>query len=657
MNNQEFFRGYVVTKDKKPIKRFTDTQNLDDYDNVKGFTSYAGVLREDTVLIDIDDYEQSEKLLKIVNDLKVKCFVIETKRGKHFYFKNNESIQKCSTGAKLACGLIADIKVGIKNSVGILKIEGKERKILYDKLENENYSEIPFWLKPITVNKEFNGLEEGDGRNSNLFSYILTLQSNHFTKEQIKEICTIINKYIFKKPLSNKELNTILRDEAFNKPNYYDDKGKLNINIFARVLIENEHICRMESTRENNTLYLYQNGGYIYNCNEIQALIVNKYIENLRSPDRNEVIKMLELITERKPPANERYINFKNGIYDLETDVLLPPSPNYFIPNQIPWNYNKNAKSELVDKALNDWTQNDTELRNLLEEVVGSCMYRSNKIGQCFILVGNKDNGKSTFLDILKIMLGRDNYSAVSLHDMDAKYKNTSIYGKLANLGDDIGETYIKETDTLKKMITGNTVKVENKNKDPFDFDNVGKLIFCANNVPKINDKTGALIDKRLTLIPFDKTFTVEIKDLDFKEKFNNAESMEYLIQLGIKGIKRVLENRGFTKSRLAKEMKEQYKYDNDIVARFIDDYGAENIHFEDCTKIFNSYRTFCNNENNNYSNTPKCLNEGIKRILGYEKINCAYRRSNDRGRIYYYAKSSEQKESLIQRKIGTTNN
>ena len=86
----ELFRGYVPTKNKKCLIKFKNVSSseLKSYEEVKTLSEYAGILADDVILIDIDDYEQSEILLNIVDDLQLKCRVYETSRGKHFLFKN-----------------------------------------------------------------------------------------------------------------------------------------------------------------------------------------------------------------------------------------------------------------------------------------------------------------------------------------------------------------------------------------------------------------------------------------------------------------------------------------------------------------------------------------------------------------------------------------
>ena len=106
-----------------------------------------------------------------IKDKNLNCRVYKTTRGRHFLFKN-KGITKCYTHTHIACGLIADIKVGLTNSYEILKFDGKERDIEWDK---KVYQELPSFLIPVRTNKNFLNMKEGDGRNTNLFGYELVL--------------------------------------------------------------------------------------------------------------------------------------------------------------------------------------------------------------------------------------------------------------------------------------------------------------------------------------------------------------------------------------------------------------------------------------------------------------------------------------------------
>ncbi len=157
-----FFKGYVETKNKKCIEKFKNRTDFKTYNQVKSLPEFAGILDTDTILIDVDDFEQSELLFQIVKDHQLKCRVYETTRGKHFLFKNT-TVDTNRTKANLAIGLVADIKLGKKNSYSVLKFNNKERKILYDNADNEEPQDLPKWLLPVKTTMEFLNLEPGDG--------------------------------------------------------------------------------------------------------------------------------------------------------------------------------------------------------------------------------------------------------------------------------------------------------------------------------------------------------------------------------------------------------------------------------------------------------------------------------------------------------------
>ena len=55
-------------------------------------------------------------------------------------------------------------------------------------------------------------MDAGDGRNQALFNYILTLTSNDFSVDDTRECIRILNRFVLKEPLSDDELEVILRD-------------------------------------------------------------------------------------------------------------------------------------------------------------------------------------------------------------------------------------------------------------------------------------------------------------------------------------------------------------------------------------------------------------------------------------------------------------
>lgn len=586
----ELYKGYIITKNKKSIMSYKDSNNLLSYEDVKDLEEYAGVLADDVVLIDVDDMEQSKKLFNIVEDLQLLCKIYQSRKGMHFLFKNDGSFNSNKTKTKIACGLEVDIKVGCKNGIEVLKIDGKDRDVLYDIFDDEKYQNAPKYLLPIPFVPKFNELGKGDGRNQELFNYILKLQSNGFTKNECRECINIINKYILKDKLSDSEIKTITRDDAFKSEVFYDGKTFL-FDKFAKYLVSEYNIVII-----NGQIHIYNNGIYDYAQKIIEQKMIEK-IPSLKSQTRNEILKYIYLIAEEKKQSEANYIAFKNGIYDLSTDEMIPYTPEIILTNRIEHNYNKNAYNDLTDKTLNKLSVNDKQIRSLLEECIGYTFLRRNELGKAFILTGDKSNGKSTFLDLIAHILGDKNISALDLRELGDRFSTSMLFGKLANIGDDIGDEFMQGSavSIFKKIVTGNRIKAEQKGKDPFEFNPYIKLLFSANDMPRMRDKTGAVL-RRLVMIPFNATFSKNDEDYDpfIKYKLIKEDSIEYLIKLGVDGLKRVLENNEFTRSDKVIDTLKEYEEENNPILGFISEETESNIVNQSVQDVYLRYSLFC---------------------------------------------------------------
>ena len=591
-----FFRGYVETKDKKCIEKFKNRTDFKTYEQVKALPEFAGILSEETILVDIDDYDQSEILMNLVEDMQLNCRVYATSRGKHFLFKNT-GVDKCFTHCKLAIGLTADIKVGVKNSYEILKFDGKEREIIYDIFEDEGeeYQEIPNFLKPIKGKAEFIDMDAGDGRNQALFNYILTLQSADFEKEEARDVLRLINRYVLKEPLAEDELDVIMRDDAFSKPIFFKGNTFL-FDKFATFLKNNHHIIRI-----NGQLHMYKEGIYVSGQEEIEAAMI-QHIPSLNRAKRQEVIAYMNLlIRENTKAAPAHIIAFRNGLYNVASDSFLEFTPSVVITNKIHWDFNRNAYSEAIDNMLENVSCKDESIRKLLEEIVGACMYRSNTLagGKAFILTGTGSNGKSTYLKTLSNLISEKNYSSLDLKKLGDRFSTVMMFGKLANIGDDISNEFVVDTAVFKKIVTGETIDAEQKGQPKFDFKPFCKLLFSANNIPRMGKGSDSqAIMRRLVIVPFNAKFSSD--DPNFRpgieDELKGQESMEYLIQLGIQGLKRVLETKNYTTSEKVQQELKEYEERNNPLLMFIKECEDEEFEVENepTSTVYEKYKEFC---------------------------------------------------------------
>lgn len=625
------YKGYIETKGKAAVEKFKGKTKFKTYEEVKDLDGFGGVLADDTILIDIDDAEQSEILMNIVEAFQLDCRVYQTTKGRHFLFKNHHVLRN-RTRIPLAIGLTADIKLGSRSSYEVIKIDGQERFCEWDIEEGGTYQEVPKWLFPVRANVDFLNMDAGDGRNQALFNYILTLTANDFSVDETREAIRILNRFVFKEPLPDEELEVILRDEAFQKPVFY--KGAtFQFDRFATFLKNNAHIVKI-----NNQLHIYQDGIYVNGYKPIEQTMIQQ-IPNLKKTQRREVLDYMELIVEEKSAADARYIAFNNGVLDVVTGQLQPFSTETVITNRIPWDYVPDAYNELADTTLNKLSCNDSMIRLLLEECIGYCFYRRNELGKAFILTGDKNNGKSTFLDCVKAVLGEQNISALDLKELGDRFSTSMMFGKLANIGDDIGDDFLQGSQVamFKKIVTGNRIKAERKGQDPFEFNPYIKLLFSANDIPRMKDKTGAVL-RRLVIIPFNARFSKYLPDGSLDPEYNpyikyeliEQSSIEYLIRVGVEGLKRIIENNEFTKSEKVQEQLDEYENENNPIKAFIEDTGVEMIENQPTNEVYKRYQVFCA-DNSMQPMSNIVFSKQINKRLGFEvsvvKLNNKARR------------------------------
>lgn len=616
--NNTAFRTYIKGKDKASAEAHKGKDHVRTFEDASQFPSFGAALNDGFVDISFDTEELSNKFLDIADKHGWNCLILENIENGHIHsiWKDTKHrISKDGKDKKLAVGLIADIHSG--STYIPLRVNGVDRFPPYFDPEN-TFDEVPNELLPVSTTIDLLGMEEGDGRNDTLYRYILILQNQLYLEDEaIRAVIRNINEFILKEPLSEEELSVILRDESFQKPSFFKGNTFL-FDKFAAYIVNIAHVVSI-----NNQLHIYRDGAYVTGYRAIEKIMI-KSIPNLKKTQRREVIEYMELIAETLKPADARYIAFRNGIYNIVENSLTPFTPNLVITNKIDWDYNPNAYSELADTVLNRISCNDREVRLLLEECIGYCFYRRNERGKAFILTGAKSNGKSTFLDCIKTILGADNISALELKELGDRFSSAMMFGKLANLSDDIADDFLQgsQISTFKKVVTGNRIKAERKGQDPFEFEPYVKIIASANDIPRTKDRTGAVL-RRLVIIPFNASFEPLLPDgtpnpnydSEIKYKLFEQDCIEYFIKVGIEGLQRVIKNDRFTEPQVVTEALKGYEEENNPIIGFLEQTELDEIENEPTPDVYRLYQVFCAENGMNPMGAKEFTKQVCKRL------------------------------------------
>lgn len=590
-----YHRGYVKCNGKKAVEKFKDVPDhgLRSLEQATGCESYAGILAPGIVLLDFDLREHSNKAYEIVTRLNLNCRIYESDKGYHFLFRATDRFDKSATRIRLACGLTCDIKLGTKNSYEVLKLDGHEREMVQD---SEDPDEVPGFLSPMDSDVELLGLGEGDGRNDILYRYILAMQGRGFGREEITDTLHVINRFVFNDPMPESEMRSILREDAFKPdieviPDFMDEKGRFLFHIFAQWLMDKYHIIMID-----DRIHIYDNGIYVPGATKIEKEMI-KHIPELTAAKRKETYEYMVLLANGDTPrADARYIAFRNGVYDIVEDRLMPFSPDIVLTNIIPHDYDPSADDQLLMTTLRKLSCGNQTLVDVMCEMLGYIMYRRNELGISFFLLGNKANGKSTFIDLVSYTIGEQNISALDLGDLARDFKSQELAGKLLNAGDDISDAYISDTSVFKKVATGNVLTANPKYEQPFKFSPYCKLLFSANVMPRMNDKTNAAA-RRILPIPFKATFSKSDPDYDpyISYKLKSESVASTFINFGIAGLRRVLEDYAFSSCEEIEAELTEIQETNNPVLLFMREQEVANGMVND---LFIQYTYWCANAN-----------------------------------------------------------
>lgn len=271
--------------------------------------------------------------------------------------------------------------------------------------------------------------------------------------------------------------------------------------------------------------------------------------------------------------SNTGYINFNNGVLRIEDRKLLPHSPDYGFQYVLPYDYNPHAKAPEFQKMLDNVTLNDKTLQTLLLEYIGYAISgkRASMGSKALILTGGGSNGKSTFLNIVKMLIGKDCYSAVSLTDMKDANARYSMVGKLFNICEEEEEDALKNgTAMFKSITTGADVLVKKLYSDTVPMRIDTKLIISCNDLPSSRENTYAIY-RRMLIVPFKAKFSKSTGlDKHIEERVELEMSGVYNMVLDAFD-NLVKNNYMFTEAEAAVKALEEYKYNNSFYNQFAD--------------------------------------------------------------------------------------
>jgi len=268
----------------------------------------------------------------------------------------------------------------------------------------------------------------------------------------------------------------------------------------------------------------------------------------------------------------------KNGMVEVGTGKLLKHDPKYRATIQLPIEFDPQAKSPELDKFIADVIPSDSV--NLVDEFVGYMMIPSTSFAKCFVAVGEGGNGKSTFLKLVTHLIGTDNISNLSLHSItEDKFTAAGLFGKLANLYDELESKALDNTGLFKQIVSGESIKAEEKNKAPFSFRPFCRMLFATNQMPRASDRSQAYFDRFLFVQFPNRIRETSHQVRDYDQVLAKVPGLlSALFNRALAGLRRLNTQGRFSASRSTDEALEEYRRECNSAYDFL----KENCEFGD---------------------------------------------------------------------------
>jgi len=341
-------------------------------------------------------------------------------------------------------------------------------------------------------------------------------------------------------------------------------------------LILNEYDFNFVTLRDNKEVYYYNDGVYHSDGETIIRQLSEDFMEELtKTHYKNEIEDYIRDKDYQKRnlffSSNPELINVKNGILNLRTKELLSHTPNHHFLNELPVEYNPDLDCPIIKKFFSEVVyEHDIPV---LQEFMGYCLYRRYHIHKAVMYLGGGKNGKSTAINLLIALLGKENVANKELQEIIYnRFATSSLFGKLLNASADISAKALSRTGKFKELTGGDYIEAEAKFKDSFNFTNYAKFLFSANKLPKAEDDSYAFY-RRWLLISFPNTFTGKKCDPDLLDKLTAPDELSGLLNWVIEGLQRLIENGEFSYNKTVEEVMEQYKLLSDPIYAYCSEF------------------------------------------------------------------------------------
>ena len=278
-------------------------------------------------------------------------------------------------------------------------------------------------------------------------------------------------------------------------------------------------------------------------------------------------------ITPNHLDRHKMLLNSLSGVIDLNDFSVRKATPQDYFTKSVNANFDKNAKCPLWEKFLKEIFENDDGMIRYIQTAVGYSLTGSTAEQCAFFLLGDGNNGKSTFIDVIRQMFG-DYASNIQAETLMIR-NNNGINSDIARLkgarlvtSAEPNEGLRLNEGLLKQLTGGDVVTARKLYGDEFEFKPEFKLWMATNHKPIIRG-TDYGIWRRMHIIPFNAKIPKEKVDKQLTDKL--LKELDGIFVWALRGLA-MYHKYGLKMPSAVEQAVEEYKKEMDVVSKFLDE-------------------------------------------------------------------------------------
>lgn len=298
-----------------------------------------------------------------------------------------------------------------------------------------------------------------------------------------------------------------------------------------------------------------------------------------------------------KRKDDEVRITLQNGTFLItpKEQRLCGFDSKDFITHQLQFAYDPDADAPSFKTFLNEVLP-DKDAQKVLAQFIGYVLIPNNVLSleKALVLYGSGANGKSVVFNLITALLGNENvsnYSLESLTDANGYYR-VKLGLVLLNYSSEISSRM--DPTFFKQLVSGEPIQARSPHKEPITISNYARLMFNTNTLPRDVEQNEAFF-RRFIIIPFDLTIPEEKRDPDLAKTIIASE-LPGIFNWVLDGLRSLLEEKQFAKSRSISEMVLDYKKKSDTVNMFLEnEYYQRDANEKLIVKgVYETYSNYC---------------------------------------------------------------